>query len=210
MLQRAAQLAGVVAALGVVLCAAPALAAPSAYDTAFVAAFADACIPGRLSYEATEAAVAKAGWVATQSSADPQLGIVEKLTDDVAKKLEPLKGRMVYAAYAKTIEGLPHFLVISFADLGPAAANESVVGCFLYNFNAVASVDPEAVTALMGAPVADSQVDEHIASYSWAASPTLPGTRETYLTFVPEVSQYKEQTGFSGQVLQFNTTVPHT
>ena len=48
-------------------------------------------------------------------SADPQLGIVEKLTDDVAKKLEPLKGRMVYAAYAKTIAGLPHFLVISFA-----------------------------------------------------------------------------------------------
>lgn len=210
MLQRAAQLAGVMAAFGVALAAAPVMAAPSAYDTAFVGAFADACIPGRLSYEATEAAVAKAGWVATDSSADPQLGIVEQLTADVAKKLEPLKGRMVYAAYAKSIEGAQHFLVISFADLGPAAANESVVGCFLYNFSAVASVDPDAVTALMGAPVADSQVDADIASYSWAPSPTLPGTRETYLTFVPEVSQYKEQTGFSGQVLQFNTTVPHT
>ena len=59
MLQRAAQLVGALTALGAGFGAAPALAAPSAYDTAFVAAFAEACIPGRLSYEATEAAVAK-------------------------------------------------------------------------------------------------------------------------------------------------------
>ena len=195
------------AGLVVALSATPALAAPSAYDQAFVSAFADACIPGRLSYEATQQAAMAAGWVATDFGADPQLAIIETLSADVAKKLEPLKGKMVYTAYAKAIEGAPHYLVLSFADLGPAAVNEAVVGCFLYNFKAAASVDPEAVTALLGAPFADSQVDMHIASYSWAPPEKLPGTRETYLTFVPEVSQYEAQTGFSGQVLQFNTTV---
>ena len=202
-MRRAARVMATMILLG----ARPELAAPSAYDQAFVSAFADACIPGRLSYEATQQAAMAAGWMATDFGADPQLAIIETLSADVAEKLEPLKGKMVFAVYAKVIEGAPHYLVTSFADLGPAAANEAVVGCFLYNFAAMASVDPEAVTALLGAPFAESQVDADIASYSWTPPTTLPGTRETYLTFVPASSQYKQQTGFSGQVLQFNTTV---
>ena len=108
----------------ILLGAQPVLAAPSAYDQAFVSAFADACIPGRLSYEATQQTAMAAGWVATDFGADPQLAIIETLSADVAKKLEPLKGKMVFAVYAKVIEGVPHYLVTSFADLGSTGRPE--------------------------------------------------------------------------------------
>lgn len=198
-----ALLAGLVAALG----AAPALAAPAAHDIAFVSEFADACVPERGSFAGTEQTALGAGWTVVGAEADPELAVVMQLSDDAAKAMQPQGGELAYATYAKPIDGVPHYLVVSRAALKDAdGKRQSLVGCYLYNFAAAAAVDPEAVDALIGAPATQSQVDMHISSYQWNAPAKLPGTLDVYLTFVPEVSQYKEQTGFSGLVLQFNTS----
>jgi len=48
----------------------------------------------------------------------------------------------------------------------------------------------------------------HINGWIWGPPCPMPRTGDTYLTFIPEVSQYKDQTGFTGLVLKFDTSEP--
>lgn len=187
----------------------PALAVP-AYDIAFVSEFADACVPGRLGYETTQQAATAAGWAAVEPNVNAEFaGLMARSEAEAAADPE-LPTVFQYQAYAKAIEGIEHYLVVSRAEITMTEGEDPwvLIGCYLYNFDAVAPIDPEPVTALTGNPIAQSQVDMHLASYVWGPPCPMPRTGDTYLTFVPEVSQYKEQTGFSGLVLKFTTSEP--
>ena len=69
-----------VAALG----AAPALAAPTAYDLAFVSEFAEACVPQRLSYPGTQDNALAKGWTTVERSAHPELDAMMAISEAAA------------------------------------------------------------------------------------------------------------------------------
>ncbi len=189
----------------------PAIAAPTAYDIAFVSEFAEACVPGRLTYEGTKAAVLKAGWSEVTADAHPELSAMMAISEREAKAPDLTDPTFDYALYSKPIEGSPHYMVVSRASAIIGEPDDPLnpwayVGCYLYNFEAAAPIDPEPVTALIGNPISNSQIDMHINAWLWGPPCPMPRTGDTYLTFIPEVSQYKEQTGFSGLVLKFDTS----
>ena len=194
--------------LALALGAAPAHAGPTAYDQAFVDAFAGACVPQRLSYEGTKETALGAGWAEVERGANTELDTMMGISEAAATDPE-LKPVFDYALYAKPIEGVTHYLVVSRAEFdGPDADRWAYIGCYLYNFDAEAAIAPEPVTALIGNPIGQTESDMHLTGYVWGPPPAMPRTLDTYLTFVPELSQYKDQTGFSGMVLKFDTSEP--
>jgi hypothetical protein len=197
---------GLVAACAVT----PALAVPTAYDIAFVSEFADACVPQRLSYEGTQQQALAEGWVSVERTANAELDTMMAISEAAAKDPELIDASYDYRIYSKPIEGQTHFLVVSRAGAAIEQGEDPwiLIGCYLYNFDAAAPIDPEPVTALIGQPIANSQVDMHIASWLWGPPCPMPRTGDTYMTFIPEVSQYKEQVGFTGLVLKFSTSEP--
>ncbi len=197
------------AAVALLLSGSAALAVP-AYDIAFVSEFADACVPGRLGYQSTLDAAAAAGWVAVEPGVNAEFAALMARSETEATSDPELPTEFVYTAFAKTIEAMQHHLVVSRSAITVTEGEDPwvFIGCYLYNFDAAAAIDPEPVSALIGNPIAHSQVDMHITSYVWGPPCPMPRTGDTYMTFIPEVSQYKEQTGFSGLVLKFSTSEP--
>lgn len=195
-----------VAALG----AAPALAAPSAYDLAFVSEFAEACVPQRLSYPGTQETALARGWTEVERTAHPELDAMMAISEAAAEDPELFDASFEYRIFAKPIEGETHYLLVSRASAAIEAGGDPWIniGCYLYNFEALAPIDPEPVSALTGQPIANSQIDMHINGWIWGPPCPMPRTGDTYLTFIPEVSQYKDQTGFTGLVLKFDTSEP--
>lgn len=194
------------------LMVAPAQAAPEPYATAFVSAFADACLPGRLSYEGTQAAAVASGWVETPRSADPELETILEFADAEAQAPE-LQGTFAYRVFSRPIGGADHFLVVSRSsfviDPDEEPANPWVlIGCYLYNLRATAPINPAPVSDLLGVPVANAAVDETMTGYVWGPPCPMPRTGDTYMTFVPEGSPHEARTGFSGLVLKFSTSEP--
>ncbi len=206
MQQRAAAAMGVVA-----LCAigTPALAVPSAYDTAFVDAFDAACVPGRLSYQATKDAATAAGWSEVARDSHPELAALLELSEAAANDPE-LQGSYEMAVYSKVVEGLPHHLVVArtSAVISDGEAPFVQVGCYLYNLDATAPLDPEPVTALIGMPISASREEGGAISHVWGPGCTMPRTFDTYLSFVAEGSAMTKQIPFSGIALNFSTSEP--
>lgn len=205
---RRAAPAGLLAALAVT----PAVAAPPAYDVAFVAAFKDACVPQRLSYAGTRQTALAMGWTAVERSANAELDAMMAISEAAADDPE-LQSTFEYAIYSKPIEGVAHFLVVDRATAIIGEPDDPLnpwvfIGCYLYNFEAAAPIDPELVSELTGNPIADSQINMHLAGWVWGPPCPMPRTGDTYMTFIPEVSQFKQETGFSGLVLKFSTSEP--
>jgi len=202
--QRAAWLAGLVA-LGAA--GTPVLAAPSTHDVEFVSQFADACAAARTSFADNKAAAEGAGWVTVADNANPELGAIIGFSNQAAADIKANNGTFDSAVYQKPVDGRMHYLILSDAliDYGPRRQN--ILGCYLYDFDATAAPDPEAVTALVGAEPTASQVDEDVSSWQWNQPQKFAGVMDIYLTFVPDESQYKAQYGFSGLVLQLNTAI---
>jgi hypothetical protein len=202
--------AGSALALVAALGAAPALAAPSAYDLAFVDAFAEACVPQRLSYPGTQQTALAAGWTAVERTAHPELDAMMAISEAAAQDPELFDVSYEYRIFSKPIEGTPHYLLVSRSSAAIEAGGDPWIniGCYLYNFEALEPIDPEPVSALTGQPIANSQIDMHLAGWIWGPPCPMPRTGDTYLTFIPEVSQYKDKTGFSGLVLKFDTSEP--
>jgi hypothetical protein len=205
---RLAALAGLMVASA----AMPAAAAPEQYDLAFVSAFADACVPQRMSYAGTKETALKAGWTEVQRTAHPELDAMMARSEREAAAPD-LDATFEYTLYGKPIEGLDHYLVVARMSTIIGEPDDPLnpwvyIGCYLYNLDAVAPIDPEPVTALIGKPISNSQIDMHINGWVWGPPCAMPRTGDTYLTFIPEVSQYKEQGGFSGLVLKFDTSEP--
>jgi hypothetical protein len=194
-------------------CAAvPAMAAPAPYDIEFVSQFAEACVPQRLSYPGTLETARQAGWTDVERSANPELDAMMAISEAAA--LDPeLQATFQYQILAKSFADTEHFLVVSRSSFVIDPEEDPVdpwilIGCYIYNLDATAPIDPEPVTALIGKPISNSISDETLTAHVWGPPCPMPRTGDTYLTFVPEGSPQAEATGFSGLVLKFSTSEP--
>lgn len=190
-----------------VLCAAgtPALAAPSAADTALVSQFAEVCLKDRMDFDGAKASAEADGWTTATADANPELAALIAFSNAAANDIKMNNGEFDYAIYGKTVDGAARYLVLSNAFTTPGNARQAIVGCYLYDFEATAAPDPGAVNALLGMTPTAQQVDQDISSYQWNAPAALPGTLDVYLNYVPEGSQYQSQYNFSGTVLLINS-----
>jgi hypothetical protein len=184
---------------------------------AFVAAFGEVCIPERLSYKGTLALAEDLGWepVATGENADYDLFIAHAdalLAEEIADDPDFSQGSDG-AWFTRAIEGRSHLLAVSYL----LTEYLDTIGCYLYDFAASAPIDPEPVTKLLGQTIAHATdggdpfyaVDpELIVTTVWGPTPSLPRTLDTYLTFIPQGSEVAAQTGFTGLVLKFSTSLP--
>lgn len=205
---RAAALAGLVAALA----ATPTLAVPAQYDIAFVSEFADACVPQRMSYPGSRETALAEGWVAAERDAHPELDAMLAISEQAIAANADMQATFDYQLYSKPIEGRDHYLLVSRTSSnvggnGPARI-WNIISCYLYDFDAVAPIDPEPVTALIGKPIAASHSDQSMVAYSWGPPCAMPMTLDTYLTWVPDGSEHAVLAGFSGLVLKFETSEP--
>lgn len=188
-----------------VLVATPALAAPSAADTALVSQFAGVCLKDRMNFDGARAAAEADGWTTATADANPELAALIGFSNAAANDIKMNNGEFDFAIYGKAIDGATRYLVVSNAQTTPGQSQQSIVGCYLYDFDATVSPDPAAVNTLLGAEPTAQQVDEDISSWQWNAPVALPGTLDVYLNYVPEGSQYQSQYGFSGLVLLINS-----
>jgi hypothetical protein len=187
-------------------------AGASSYDTAFVDAFAEACVPGRLSYPRTREAAIAAGWREVETTDHPELTAMLSIA---AKQLEDPELEVTYedTIYRRDIEGRPHHLVISRSSFIIGEPDDPLnpwvyVGCYLYNFDAQAPIEPDAVTTLIGNPIAQTMNQDGLLGYVWGPPCPMPRTGDTYLSFIADNSPHTSQTGFSGLVLKFETAEP--
>lgn len=179
--------------------------ASSAYDASFVALFADICLRDRMNYEGTRAAAEADGWVAATADANPELAALIAFSNAAANDIKLNNGEFDFAIYGKSVEGAPLYLVLSSAFTTPGNARQAIVGCYLYDFDATEAPDPAIVNELLGVSPSAQQVDADVSSWQWNQPPSLPGTLDIYLNYVPEGSQYQSQYGFAGLVLLVNS-----
>lgn len=184
---------------------------------ALVAAFGEVCIPERLSYKGTLALAEELGWspVITGENADYDRFIAhtaDMLAKETAEDPDFSQGSDG-AWFTREIEGRSHLLAVSYL----LTEYLDALGCYLYDFAATAPIDPEPVTRLLGQPIAHTTdggdpfyaVDPDLfVSTVWGPSPSLPRTGDTYMTFIPQGSEVAAQTGFTGLVLKFSTSLP--
>lgn len=206
-----------VAALAV-LAAAPAGATESGdYGRAFVAAFAEACVPERLSYAGTKANAERLGWRVAQRDAHPELAAMMAKTDEGLAEAADMQPSFDYALYAKPIAETEHFLVVSRSsfvmDFSSGEEGEepevwAYIGCYLYNFDAIEPIDPAPMTALIEKPISHSLDQDGLVAHVWGPPCPMPRTGDSYLTFIAENSAGSMQTGFSGLMVKFETSEP--
>jgi len=210
MAHRMARLMGV---LALCVTATPAHTAPSAYDQAFVDAFATACVPGRLSYGTSLGAAVSAGWVPVDPEAHAELAaVMERAAEEALAAEEDLDElSFFFEAFAKQIEGVTHHLVISRSSAVIGGKDNPInpwvyVGCHLYNFDATVPLDPQPVTALIGNPISQTQQSEGQISHVWGPPCPMPRTGDSYLNFVAEGSPAATIVPFTGVALNFSTS----
>jgi len=184
---------------------------------AFVAAFGEVCIPERLSYKGTLSLAEDLGWrhVVPGENADYDRFIAYSdalLAGEVAEDPDLIE-ETGNAWFTREIGGRPHLLAVSYQ----LSQYLDALGCYLYDFAATAPIDPEPVTRLLGQPIAHTTdggdpfyaVDPAVlVTTVWGPSPRLPRSLDTYLTFIPQGSEVAAQTGFTGLVLKFSTSLP--
>lgn len=199
----------ILAALVLAGLATPAQAAPSAYSIAFVSEFAEACVPGRLGYESTQAAVVAAGWTELPRGSNAELDAMMAMSEAAAADPE-VKATFTYTTYQKSIDGQPHHLVVSLSSAVISEPDDPWVnvGCYLYNLDAKEPIDPEPITALTGNPIANAREQDGAVAYIWGPPCPMPRTGDTYLSFVPESSSVAGESPFTGLALNFSTSVP--
>ena len=184
---------------------------------AFVAAFGEVCIPERLSYKGTVAMAEKLGWqhVVPGENADYDRFIAHSdalLAGEVAEDPDLIEATG-NAWFTREIGERPHLLAVSYQ----LSQYLDTLGCYLYDFAATAPIDPEPVTRLLGRPIAHTTdggdpfyaVDPAVlVTTVWGPPPSLPRALDTYLTFIPQGSEVAAQTGFTGLMLKFSTSLP--
>lgn len=199
------------------LAAAPATAQDSEYGQAFVDAFAAACVPERMSYPGTKANAEKLGWTPAERTTHPELAaMMAKMDAGAAAAAEEMQGTFEHQIYSRAVADEPHFLLVarsSFVVEGLADEGEEpdpwvYIGCYLYNFDASAPIDPAPVTALIEKPIAHEVDDQGMSGYVWGPPCPMPRTGDTYMSFISEDSPHTALTGFSGLVVKFETSEP--
>jgi hypothetical protein len=204
-------------AVSAVVAAFPAPAQDSTeYGQAFVDTFAAACVPERLSYPGTRANAEKLGWTAAERDAHPELAaMMAKMDEGALEAAEEMQGTFDYRIYAKPVADVPHYLIVSRATFLMEGFGENeepdewvYIGCYLYNFEATAPIDPAPMSALTGQPIAREVDQDGLVSYLWGPPCPMPRTGDSYLTFVSDESPHAAQTGFSGLMVKFETSEP--
>ena len=191
----------------------PAVAVESAdYGQAFVDSFAEACVPQRLSYPGTQTQAESLGWTPTQPGAHAELASMMAIAEAAASDPE-LPAEFDYRIFSRPIEGQTHYLVVSRAAFTIGEPDDPLnpwvyIGCYLYNLDATAPIDPAPVSALTGNPVANEVDEEGLVSYVWGPPCPMPRTGDTYLSFIAEDSPHVSLTGFSGLMMKFDTSEP--
>lgn len=171
---------------------------------AFVAAFREACLPQRLSYEGMARLAGSLGWRPAVPGSSDELDNVYRLADDaIAKAGRDVK--MSRSAFDRIIGGKLHHLLVSRITAPEVAP---VMSCSLYDFGATAGIDPGLIAALVGAPENHHFTYDGLDGHGWGDWAEMPGTFQTVLTFVAEDSPYTEVTGFSGLVLKIDSSEP--
>lgn len=171
----------------------------------FVAAFRQACVPGRLSYTAAREHVASVGWKEVEQGVDEDLSKLLQKSDKAV--LEEAEKDWTYerTAFGGFIDGNPHFVVVTRVH---APEIITLVGCYLYDFGATAPVDPQIVTDFLGVEPAETVEEKGMTGYTWGPSPKLPRTLDTYLFFITKGSPMRDASGFAGVLLKFETSEP--
>lgn len=200
----------------VLLTAAPGAAFANGYAQTFVDTFTEACVPHRLSYEGTLAHARSLGWTAAQRTDHAELDAMMTIMEaGAAEAADEMQGTFAYDFYTRPVDGTPHYLFVSrvtFVVEEPEPGEEPdpwvYIGCYLYNFDATAPIDPEPMTTFTGKPIARHVDQDGLVSYLWGPPCPLPRTGDSYLTFVAEDSPHVAETGFSGLMVKFETSEP--
>ncbi len=186
----------------------------SASSASVVDAFASACLPERLNFEKSHAHAMKTGWTQTLDSDDPELENVMVRGRVAANDPENPDWKMAYNSLVKETNGKRLYLVLT-RMVAPDVI--TLLGCYIYNFNATAPTPPQEVSKLLNHKIAYSSLDKsgdayadpkQIISHVWGPPPSLPRQFDTYLTYIPENSPLVAKTGFSGTVLKSSTSEP--
>lgn len=184
---------------------------------AFVATFGEVCIPERLSYEGTLRVAEELGWRPVVQGENAEYdGFIAfaatRLAEEVAEDPDLFHGSDS-AWFTREIGGRRHLLAVSLL----LTEVMDTLGCYLYDFAAATPIDPEPVTRLLDKPIAYTTdgddpiyaVDPSLlVSTVWGPPPALPRTGDTHLIFIPEGSAVAVQTGFTGLVIKFDTSLP--
>lgn len=173
---------------------------------AFVATFAETCVPQRLSYPGTVAHAKSIGWTETGMSADPELEAVLSAADRETLEMGQEGWTFKRTALSREIGGRGLFLVVTRVH---APDIITLIGCYLYDFAATAPIDPQAASDFAGMPIAREIKDNGLVQFTWGPNLELrPRTLDTNLSFIADNSPHKQTTGFSGLVLKFETSEP--
>lgn len=171
----------------------------------FVAAFRQACVPGRLSYSAALKHIASVGWKEVEQGVDENLSKLLQKSDKAV--LEEAEKDWTYrrTAFGGFIDGKPHFVVVTRLY---APEIVTLVGCYLYDFGATKPIDPQIVTDFLGVEPAEKVDEKGMTGYTWGPSPKLPRTLDTYLFYITKGSPMRDASGFAGVLLKFETSEP--
>lgn len=187
----------------------PARAETAAYDQAFASAFAETCLPGRLGYETTRSTAEASGWVPVATGDHPELAAVMARSEAEAADPE-ISATLVYQTYAREIAGIRHHLVVSRTSAVVSDPNDPwvTIGCYLYNFDAAAPLDPAPISAVLEGELSASREQDGVVSHVWGPTCPYPRSGDTYLNYVSEESAAAREIGFSGIALSFTTSEP--
>ncbi len=155
-------------------------------------AFRDVCVDDRHDYAALQIRVLAEGWRPAGARDHPELeallgrSAALELAGDAGASLE---------SYGKPVGTTNAYLVLTHL----VSEQIDLVGCFLYDFAAAEPIDPDIISAWIGAAPSDT-VDQPdvIIGHSWNAPESLPGTWDVYLAFLPEGSAAAAEAGVSG------------
>ena len=191
-----------VAGLAVFLFSGAAVAAPLSDDD-FLSAFAVACLDGYGDTGARAAAVAAAGWAPVADDANPVLVRMLALARASLRQAEEEEGYTGTAAvYGRDGGSAGPYLVTTILEMPDEGEGAfGVLGCHLYDFEAVEPLDPAPITRRFDEePIAIEDQPGIIVSVAWDVE-SLDGIWELRSTFIPRGSPGVDITGFSGRVL---------
>lgn len=173
----------------------------------FVAEYAALCgAPARDSFSKLVAHAEGLGWVKAERTSNAELHALMQLSDKgIAEgKAEGYVTGASNATLTKMVGGRP----LHFVATHVRSNILNMVGCYLYDFEATAPVDPAAVTRLLGIEPAYTRDLGGITTTVWGPSPNTPGTLDTHLTFVPPLSPAVAKVGFDGVMLKVSVGAP--
>lgn len=177
--------------------------ATAASSEAFVAQFQSACVPGRLSYKATIANAKAVGWTETTADSHPELKSVFAASDAELKQAIETDWTFKRVAMKRTGGGSGLHLIVTYVEAPDVI---TLVGCYLYDFDATQPISTAAISAFLGAEVSRMTPVGGGTAKVWGPSKKLPRTLDTYAYHVPEGSDLAKRVGFTGTMMKFETS----